>query len=109
MNRHQETAATWNKLASLYQDKFMDLDFYNESYELISDLLIQDEANLLEIGCGPGNISRYLLSKRPELKITGIDISPNMIELAKRIIPVPNFGSWTDGKLMNSAQHSMAS
>jgi 16S rRNA A1518/A1519 N6-dimethyltransferase RsmA/KsgA/DIM1 with predicted DNA glycosylase/AP lyase activity len=65
MNRHQETAATWNKLASLYQDKFMDLDFYNESYDIVSDLLIQAKASLLEIGCGPGNISRYLYQSGP--------------------------------------------
>ena len=33
-NRYTETFETWNKVAALYQDKFMDLDLYNDTYEL---------------------------------------------------------------------------
>jgi len=35
MDHYQETFETWNKIASLYQERFMDLDLYNESYDLI--------------------------------------------------------------------------
>jgi hypothetical protein len=31
MDRYKETFETWNKVASLYQDKFMELDLYNDS------------------------------------------------------------------------------
>ena len=91
MNPREETLATWNKVASLYQDKFMDLDFYNESYDAICNLIPQENAKLLEIGCGPGNITKYLLSKRPDFSILGIDFSSNMIDLAQQNNPTARF------------------
>lgn len=91
MDRYKETFETWNKVASLYQDKFMDLDLYNDTYDSICNLITKDKAKLLEIGCGPGNITKYLLSKRPDFNIFGIDIAPNMIELAKKNNPTASF------------------
>ncbi len=91
MDRYLETFETWNKVASLYQDKFMDLDLYNETYNFICNSISKDKAKLLEVGCGPGNITKYLLSKRPDFNIFGIDIAPNMIELAKKNNPTASF------------------
>src|SRR5690606_11871580 len=48
-------------------------------------------AKILEIGCGPGNITKYLLFKRPDFNIYGIDIAPKMIALAKSNNPTANF------------------
>jgi len=83
MDNFNETKNTWNKLANLYQERFMDLNIYNESYDLFIEKLLTKNSNILEIGCGPGNISKYLLSKNPNLNILGIDYSTNMVELAK--------------------------
>lgn len=91
MDPYKETFETWNKVASLYQEKFMELNLYNDTYDLICNAVIKNKATILEIGCGPGNITRYLLSKRPDFNIFGIDISPNMIELAKINNPKTNF------------------
>ncbi len=91
MDRYKETFETWDKVASLYEDRFMDLDLYNESYDFFCNLITKDDAKLLEIGCGPGNITKYLLEKRPNFKISGIDIAPNMIELAKKHNPSASF------------------
>lgn len=91
MDNYQETFETWNKVASLYQEKFMNLDLYNESYDFICNYLNKDNVRLLEIGCGPGNITKYLLSKRPDFDIFGVDIAPNMIELAKKNNPSASF------------------
>ncbi|MCM4169988.1 class I SAM-dependent methyltransferase [Arenibacter sp. TNZ] len=91
MDRYKETFETWNKIASLYQDKFMDLDLYNNSYNLICKSISTKNAKILEIGCGPGNISKYLLSKRPDFKILGIDFAPNMIALAEKNNPTATF------------------
>jgi 2-polyprenyl-3-methyl-5-hydroxy-6-metoxy-1,4-benzoquinol methylase len=84
MDRYKETFETWNKIASSYQDRFMNLDLYNKSYDFVCHSIRKKEARILEIGCGPGNITKYLLSKRPDFHIYGIDIAPNMIQLAKR-------------------------
>jgi 2-polyprenyl-3-methyl-5-hydroxy-6-metoxy-1,4-benzoquinol methylase len=91
MDRYKETFETWNKVASLYQDKFMDLDLYNNTYDFICNSITKDKAKLIEIGCGPGNITKYLLSRRPDFNIFGIDIAPNMIELAKKNNPTASF------------------
>lgn len=71
----------------LYQEKFMDMDVYNDTYDFICTAVASPNAKLLEIGCGPGNITRYLLSRRPDFKIFGIDIAPNMVELARKNNP----------------------
>lgn len=88
---YQETFNTWNNLANIYEDKFMDLDIYNSSYDLFSEYVNKPDAEILDAGCGPGNISRYLLSVNPGYKISGIDAAENMVELAKKNIPSGNF------------------
>ena len=35
---------------------------------------------VLDIGCGPGQLSRRLAKVNPKLKVIGVDLSPNMIE-----------------------------
>ena len=91
MDRYKETFETWNKVAKLYQDKFMDLDLYDDTYDTFCEQIVKVNSAILEIGCGPGNITKYLLSKRPDFKIEGIDISPEMIELAKNNNPKAAF------------------
>lgn len=91
MDKYRETFETWNKVASLYQDKFMYLDLYNDTYDFIGRSITKTNAKILEIGCGPGNITKYLLSNRPDFDIYGIDIAPNMIELAKKNNPAASF------------------
>ena len=91
MDTYQETFDTWNKVAKLYQDKFMDLDLYDDTYGTFCEAVNIENATILEIGCGPGNITKYLINKRPDFIIEGIDISPNMIELAKANNPTANF------------------
>lgn len=91
MDRYKETFETWNKVALLYQDKFMDLDLYNDTYDFVCNSISKENAKILEIGCGPGNITKYLLSERPDFAILGIDIAPKMIDLAKENNPSASF------------------
>jgi ubiquinone/menaquinone biosynthesis C-methylase UbiE len=69
----------------------MDLDLYDDTYDAFCEEVNIENATILEIGCGPGNIAKYLLNKRPDFKIEGIDISPNMLELAKINNPTADF------------------
>jgi len=57
------------------------LEIYNKE--------IKKKAKILDIGCGPGIIIEELLSKNAE--IYGIDISKEMINLAKKKFPNVNF------------------
>ncbi|MEO6758642.1 MAG: methyltransferase domain-containing protein [Saprospiraceae bacterium] len=82
---------TFNRVAQEYQDKLMDLDLYNDGYETFCQLVSRPNARIFEIGCGPGNITRYILNKRPDYAVTGIDLAANMLKLAKKNNPNVNF------------------
>jgi ubiquinone/menaquinone biosynthesis C-methylase UbiE len=101
MDKYLETFETWNKVAKLYEDKFMDLDLYNDTYDKFCELLSKKNSTILEIGCGPGNITKYLLDKRPDFQILGTDISTNMIELAKINCPNAKFEVIDSRKIEN--------
>ena len=91
MNPQEETANTWNKIASVYQERFMDLAIYNHTYDEFCNAITSTHPRILEIGCGPGNITKYLLSQLPNMFLHGIDIAPNMIDLAKKNNPNASF------------------
>lgn len=77
--------------AQEYQNKFMDMDLYNDSLDLFCQSILTPHAEILDIACGPGNITRYLLKKRPDFNILGIDLSLNMLKLAKINNPSAEF------------------
>lgn len=91
MNPVASAESVFNKQAKAYEEKFMYLDLYNDTYDALCDLL-HDTASVLDVGCGPGNISRYLFSKRPGLQVHGIDIASNMVDLARANNPSGCFG-----------------
>lgn len=91
MDQYKETVDTWNNVAIAYQEKFMDLNLYDETYDLVCNSIDKHQAKLLEIGCGPGNITKYLLSKRPDFDLFGIDIASKMIALARLNNPTAHF------------------
>lgn len=90
-NRIAETIKTYNVSAKNYQDKFMTMDLYNDTYDAFCKLIKKNHTNILEIATGPGNVTQYLYSKRPDFKIFGTDLAPEMIELAKQNNPQAEF------------------
>lgn len=91
MDKYAITIETYNKVAKQFQDKFMDLDLYNDSYDKFCNMIDKQNAEIFEIACGPGNITKYLLTQRPDFRILGIDLSSSMIDLAKVNIPTADF------------------
>lgn len=91
MDRNQNTIQTWDKLAQNYQDKFMNVTIYDASYDLFCEAIANDNASVLEIGSGPGNITKYLLNKHPKYKILATDVAPSMVDLAQLNNPSAKF------------------
>ena len=91
MDKYQETFRTWNNVAKQYEEQFMHLDDYNDSYNFFCDSIPLQNSKILDLGCGPGNISKYLISQRPNFNIFGIDIAPNMVSLASVNNPKAKF------------------
>lgn len=90
MDRTKIAVDIFNKHAEAYQAKFMDVSRYHDSFDLFCSYIPKTNADVLELACGPGNITKYLLSKRPDFNILATDLAPNMIALAKENNPTVN-------------------
>ena len=74
-------------------------DFSNEYDNVTSGLVLEEEIvrfekllpgkNILEIGCGPGRDAAIFSSRG--FQVTGIDITPNFIKMAKSRVPAGKF------------------
>src|ERR1700751_220505 len=91
MDKTNMAIAVFDKYAQQYQDKFMRLDAYHDSFDLFCRSIKKENAAVLELACGPGNITRYLLKQRPDLNILATDLSVNMLALAKKNNPTAAF------------------
>lgn len=80
----------FNKYAVEYLQKYKNVDLYSESLDFLLKNL-KPQSKILELACGPGNITKYLLSKRPDLNILGVDFAQSMIELARTHNPEARF------------------
>ena len=89
-NPHLATVKVYNAHVKEYVSKFMDLDLYRDTFDAFLELL-PTNAKILELGCGPGNVVKYLKSKRVDLDIFGIDLAPEMIKEAQRQNPDSQF------------------
>lgn len=88
---YKETFGTWDKMAELYEQKFMPMEIYNASYDAFCKALDKEDAAIFEIGCGPGNIAKYILKQKPRCTFFGTDVAPSMVELARKNNPTATF------------------
>lgn len=91
MDKVKQTEILFDKYASKYQDKYMDIGLYQNSFDQFISQIDNDQANVLDLACGPGNITQYLLSQQINYQILGLDISTNMINLARKNNPKAKF------------------
>lgn len=103
MDHSQHAASIFNKYAESYEERFMDVSMYSESLDFLLNEIDNKSARILDVACGPANISKYLLNRNSNLEIDGIDLSENMIALAKKNIPYGNF-SICDARIIISLQ-----
>lgn len=90
MSEHNDTRAIFNKYAKSYLERYADQSEYSEVLDHFMQSL-EVGSRVLDLGCGPGNVSRHLLNSRPDLAITGIDVSEEMIALAGSHCPEAEF------------------
>ncbi|WNJ17698.1 class I SAM-dependent methyltransferase [Pontibacter sp. G13] len=83
MDKHRKAIDLFNRKASEYQAKYMDVSAYHESLDIFCESIERVYADVLELACGPGNVTKYLLDKRPNWQILATDLAPQMLELAQ--------------------------
>jgi cyclopropane fatty-acyl-phospholipid synthase-like methyltransferase len=86
-----QASVIFNKYAKEYQDKFMKVSLYEDSLNVFCNLIVKENSRILDLGCGPGNITKYLLSQKSDLIVMGIDLAPNMVLLAQSNNPGASF------------------
>lgn len=78
---------TWNP------DRY--LQFSDERLRPAVDLLaripLAQPIQVVDLGCGAGNVTRLLASRWPGAQITGLDSSPEMLERARAALPGARF------------------
>ncbi len=82
-----KTIEAYDKNAQNYADMF---DSYAPYATKISDFqnsFIADGANILDLGCGPGNNINTIIKHKPNCRVTGIDLSEQFIKIAKKRFP----------------------
>ena len=52
--------------------------------ELISHIDIASDKHILDIGCGDGKITAHLAAVVPQGRVMGVDLSSEMIDIARR-------------------------
>lgn len=53
--------------------------------ELLARVDAEDPATVVDLGCGPGNLTALLRRRWPAARITGVDSSPAMIDRARQV------------------------
>ncbi|MBN1230236.1 MAG: class I SAM-dependent methyltransferase [Anaerolineales bacterium] len=91
--KKQSTAESYDRVAEYYAEHFIhELDgkpFDRYILKCFSDY-VGPEGKVLDIGCGPGQITKYLHDLGAN--VSGSDLSPQMIDKAKEIFPeIPFF------------------
>lgn len=83
--------AIFDKLAELYQEKYMDVSLYHKTFDSFCSAIPKENSEVLELACGPGNITKYLIQKRPDFHLLSTDLAPSMIALARINNPSVSF------------------
>ncbi|NIG55593.1 trans-aconitate 2-methyltransferase [Chitinophaga sp. Cy-1792] len=81
MKKVSAAADVFDRRALIYQEKYMDVSHYGDGLEKLCQQL-KPNASILDVACGPGNIARYVLARRPDFQWHGIDLAPAMVQLA---------------------------
>ena len=89
MDETQTTIHSYNQNAKAYADKFMCHEPYAKQAKAFAELLRSGDS-VLDIGCGPGNVAKQLLAVKT-LQLTGVDLSEEMVKLARANVPSGKF------------------
>ena len=59
--------------------------FTREAFRTITAFVTQSDTSILETGCGTGRFCGLLAKQYPEAKVTGVDVSPQALAMARQL------------------------
>ncbi len=94
MGEHRRRGAPWvqQRLWSVYSrcyDGLLDLVPYRRLVEMVVDALdVPPGSHVVDLGCGTGNTIHALVGSVPDLRVTGVDSSQDMLGVARAKLDV---------------------
>ncbi len=83
----RKTIKAYNKNAEKYAEKFTYYETYINKMLEFQDKYIANDANILDLGCGPGNNIKTILEQNASCNFTGVDLSEKFIKIAGNKYP----------------------
>jgi ubiquinone/menaquinone biosynthesis C-methylase UbiE len=90
-DKYQQSVEQFNEFAREFEHGFMELSLYDKAIESFCSTISIPDPKILELGCGPGNVTRRIKEHLPDAQITAIDIAENMISLARKNVADVDF------------------
>lgn len=90
MDKTAKTIEGYNRCAGAFVAKHMSLGIYEQFVREFSNCL-KEGSTILDLGCGPGNIAKFLVNQNKGYKILGVDLSSEMLKLAHQNVPTEHF------------------
>lgn len=81
----------YNQKAHVYHELYKEIFDYEKEFSIFHDVLKNHSikvSKVLELGCGSGSVTKYFLEN---YECIGLDLSADMIDIAKKINPRGNF------------------
>ncbi len=91
MSTPSDVRAAYDTVAGAYDAALADeLDRKPLDRALLTAFIeVAGDGTIADVGCGPGHVTRYLASRHD--RVVGVDLSPGMIEVARRRSPEITF------------------
>ncbi|MEK7079450.1 MAG: methyltransferase domain-containing protein, partial [Patescibacteria group bacterium] len=70
--------------ADNYDNPLTSITFQQTNSHIVKLLNPKPDSSLLDVGCGSGILIQKLLSLNRDIKLFGLDITPKMVEVAKK-------------------------
>ena len=74
----------FSKWADNYDNPLTSITFRQTNAKIVKLLDPKQNSSFLDVGCGSGILIKYLLEANRGMKLCGLDITPQMVEVAKR-------------------------
>ena len=91
MNKFKISVKRFDEFATEYTEKFMNIDSYRVHLDKFCDLLENKQPRILELACGPGNVTKYIKKRLQDSEIIAIDLAPRMIDIAIKTVKGVDF------------------
>src|SRR5262249_15870051 len=74
--------------------------------DLVARINLENPAQIVDLGCGPGNSTQILRGRWPQARVVGVDNSPEMLEAAATSFPdqewlLADIASWQPAQVFD--------